>query len=146
MTAVRSSMYRLGRRGIRLAFSDASSLSSQSIRSSAVYAEPQLRQERNIAERVWPKDASVRSVIRLLLPTCLSAVVVSIFVRALLMESFFIPSTSMVPTLQPRDYVVVTKLSYGLQAPFLQRRVVAWSTPTRGEIVVFRRKDDPRTP
>jgi signal peptidase I len=73
----------------------------------------------------------------------LGAAVIS---RAALLESFFVPSTSMAPTLQNRDHIVVAKLAYGLELPFLQRRVLTWDSPSRGEVVVFHRKDDPSTP
>jgi len=63
----------------------------------------------------------------------------------MLVESFFIPSTSMVPTLQTRDRIVVTKLAYGLQLPLADRRVITWDSPKRGEVIVFNRKDDPST-
>lgn len=52
------------------------------------------------------------------------AVVVAVLVRAFVFQTFYIPSTSMYPTLQPGDRIVVNKLS---------------GTPTTGEIVVFRR-------
>lgn len=52
------------------------------------------------------------------------AVVVALLVRAFLFQTFFIPSTSMYPTLQPGDRIVVYKLS---------------GAPTTGQIVVFKR-------
>jgi signal peptidase I len=52
------------------------------------------------------------------------AVVVAILVRAFVFQTFFIPSTSMYPTLQPGDRIVVYKLS---------------GAPSTGEIIVFKR-------
>jgi signal peptidase I len=52
------------------------------------------------------------------------ALVVALLVRAFVFQTFYIPSTSMYPTLQPGDRIVVYKLD---------------RTPTPGEIVVFRR-------
>lgn len=52
------------------------------------------------------------------------AVVVAVLVRAFVFQTFFIPSTSMYPTLQPGDRIVVYKLS---------------GAPTPGEVIVFKR-------
>jgi signal peptidase I len=52
------------------------------------------------------------------------AVVVAVVVRSFVFQTFYIPSTSMYPTLQPGDRIVVYKLDH---------------TVTTGEIVVFRR-------
>lgn len=66
-------------------------------------------------------------------------------VRSTLLESFYVPSSSMAPTLERDDYVVVAKLAYGLELPLLNRRVVTWESPSRGEVIVFNRSDDPTT-
>lgn len=73
------------------------------------------------------------------------AVALGIFIRSALFESFFIRSTSMTPTLHPDDHVVVAKMTYGLRMPLIGQRVVTWSAPRRGEVVVFTRRDDPAT-
>ncbi|MGH9090361.1 MAG: signal peptidase I [Acidimicrobiales bacterium] len=52
------------------------------------------------------------------------AVVVAVLVRAFVFQTFFIPSTSMYPTLQPGDRIVVYKLS---------------GAPNPGEVIVFKR-------
>jgi len=57
--------------------------------------------------------------------------------RTLLYEAVYIPSGSMIPTLQIGDYVVVEKWAYGARLPFTASAQVTWSTPRRGEIVVF---------
>jgi signal peptidase I len=69
----------------------------------------------------------------------------AVIIRAALLETFFVPSTSMLPTLKSRDHIVVAKLAYGLELPFLNRRVLTWNSPSRGEVIVVNRKDDPST-
>jgi signal peptidase I len=51
----------------------------------------------------------------------------------------------MVPTIVPSQHIIVPKIAYGVWVPFLNRRVVDWSSPQRGEVVVFTRQDDPTT-
>lgn len=65
--------------------------------------------------------------------------------KASILESFYVPSASMLPTLQNDDFIFVPKIAYGLRLPFLQRTMVSWATPHRGEVVVFNRPDDPET-
>jgi signal peptidase I len=40
----------------------------------------------------------------------------------------------------------VFKFWYGLRLPFVTDTVVEWGEPNRGDVVVFTRPDDPRTP
>lgn len=54
------------------------------------------------------------------------ALVVALLLRTYVVQSFYIPSTSMAPTLQVGDRVLVNKLSY------------RFHDPHRGDIVVFR--------
>ncbi len=55
------------------------------------------------------------------------SVLVALIVRGLLLQAFYIPSESMVPTLRVRDRVLVNKLSY------------RFDEVERGDIVVFER-------
>ena len=57
--------------------------------------------------------------------------------RTLLYEAVYIPSGSMIPTLQIGDYVVVEKWAYGVRLPFTDRAQFLWSSPERGDIVVL---------
>ena len=50
------------------------------------------------------------------------AVSVSFFMRAYALQTFYIPSGSMLPTLQIGDRIVVDKLSYHLHQQLLQVR------------------------
>lgn len=79
------------------------------------------------------------------LKTVVSFVIVLTFLRASVVEAFRIPSASMKPTLIEGDHILVNKLSYGLRFPFVPEALFEWSEPTRGDIVVFTRPDDPKT-
>jgi signal peptidase I len=57
--------------------------------------------------------------------------------RTLLYEAVYIPSGSMIPTLQIGDYVIVEKWAYGARLPFTQSAQAIWSSPARGDIVVL---------
>ena len=65
--------------------------------------------------------------------------------RLFVFQPFSIPSGSMVPTLIPGDYVLVSKISYGygpyslpLATAGLSHRIPASWLPERGDVVVFR--------
>ena len=55
----------------------------------------------------------------------LLAFAIAIIIKTFLVQAFFIPSGSMIPTLQVGDRVLVEKLSY------------RWGSPSQGDIVVF---------
>ncbi len=57
--------------------------------------------------------------------------------RAFLYEAVYIPSGSMIPTLQIGDYVIVEKWAYGARIPFTAEDQVMWSSPKPGDIVVL---------
>ncbi|HND84904.1 MAG TPA: signal peptidase I [Pseudobdellovibrionaceae bacterium] len=65
--------------------------------------------------------------------------------RWLLIEPFVIPSESMVPNLQIHDHILVNKLKYGIKIPFMDRWILMWSQPRRGDIVVFKYPENPNT-
>ena len=70
---------------------------------------------------------------------------IALLIRVSVIEPFKIPSGSMIPTLRIDDYILVNKLAYGFHVPFQLEPVVEWSTPKRGDVVVFMRPDDPAT-
>ncbi len=57
--------------------------------------------------------------------------------RTFLYEAVYIPSGSMIPTLQIGDYVIVEKWAYGARIPYTASAQVMWATPKRGDIVVL---------
>ncbi len=69
-------------------------------------------------------------------------VVVICGLRWSLGEPFLVPSGSMIPTLLVKDYILVSKFSYGLRIPFTKKWLWGPRTPQRGDVVVFRSKED----
>lgn len=74
-----------------------------------------------------------------------TAVLAALVIKSFALESFYVPSASMSPTLHVDDCILVPKFAYGLRVPFSRDAVVSWSNPIRGEVVVFNREDDPST-
>ncbi len=78
------------------------------------------------------------------------AILIVLVIRSILIEPFQIPSGSMVPTLAIGDFIVVSKLAYGLRVPFTDIEVIPRGEPERGDIVVFIHpptvNDDPMCP
>ncbi len=62
--------------------------------------------------------------------------------RASVMAPYKIPSSSMEDTLKIGDHIFVNKLSYGLRLPFSTFTVFDYSTPSRGDVVVFTLPED----
>jgi signal peptidase I len=71
-----------------------------------------------------------------------AAVVLAFVVRAVAVEAYRIPSSSMAPTLLAGDHVLVSKLAYGVRVPLTRARL-GGQPPRRGDVVVF---ESPRAP
>jgi signal peptidase I len=65
------------------------------------------------------------------------AAVTFLLARALVVEAYKIPSTSMQSTLLAGDFLLVNKLSFGLAVPFTPWRLPAWRAAAPGDVVVF---------
>ena len=83
--------------------------------------------------------------------TIFFALVIAILIRSLLIQPFYIPSSSMEPTLLIGDRLFVTKYSYGyskhsfpFSPPIFKGRFLS-TTPKSGDIVVFKTPSDNRT-
>jgi len=102
---------------------------------------PRSRRRRRSSSVVQNTVAVLPVFIRL----CVLLVATIVVVQGCLLQSFYVPSSSMLPTLQESDCLVVPKFAYGLHLPFFETSLVSWSSPERGNVVVFHREDDPRT-
>jgi len=85
------------------------------------------------------------------LKTLFYALIIAIFIRSILMQPFYIPSSSMEPNLLVGDRLFVTKFSYGyskhsfpFSPPIFSGRLLS-ATPKRGDVVVFKTPADNRT-
>ena len=65
------------------------------------------------------------------------AIVLALFIRTFIVQSFFIPSGSMKPTLLPGDYILVNKFIYGVRIPYVGTRLFFHRVPKRGDVIVF---------
>jgi signal peptidase I len=63
---------------------------------------------------------------------------VIVLFRSFVLEPYWIPSRSMMPSLISGDFIVVSKSAYGLRLPFSDELLVSLRRPRRGEVVVFR--------
>ncbi|MFP8877928.1 MAG: signal peptidase I [Myxococcota bacterium] len=73
-------------------------------------------------EQIWPLAA---------------AVLVALGIRAVIIESYYVPSGSMFPSLLIGDHVFVNKFTYGARIPFTEEQLPALVEPRRGQIAVF---------
>ena len=85
------------------------------------------------------------------LKTLFYALIIAIFIRSILIQPFYIPSSSMEPNLLVGDRLFVTKFSYGyskhsfpFSPPIFSGRLLS-ATPKRGDVVVFKTPADNRT-
>ncbi|HEY4584048.1 MAG TPA: signal peptidase I [Acidimicrobiia bacterium] len=76
-----------------------------------------------------PAPRKRRSFLAELPGLLLTALVIAVVIKTFLIQPFWIPSESMLPTIEVNDRVMVNKLAY------------KWGEPQRGDVVVFR---DPR--
>jgi signal peptidase I len=65
--------------------------------------------------------------------------------RAVAIEAYKIPSTSMEGTLLAGDFLLVNKLAFGAAVPLVGWRTPGWTSPRAGEVVVFAWPPDPST-
>lgn len=70
--------------------------------------------------------------------TIVFALIIFLFLRTFIVESFVISSGSMEETLLIGDFLLVNKVAMGPAIPGTDWRLPGWDEPKRGEIVVFR--------
>tara|TARA_Y100001970_G_scaffold292208_1_gene432519 strand:+ start:1699 stop:2427 length:729 start_codon:yes stop_codon:yes gene_type:complete len=85
------------------------------------------------------------------LKTLLIALFIAILIRSLFFQPFYIPSSSMEPTLLVGDRIFVSKYTYGyskhsfpFSPPILKNRIF-FSEPDYGDLIVFKTPADNRT-
>ena len=84
-----------------------------------------------------------RSVFREYVEAALWALVLTLFLRAFVIQAFRIPSASMEDTLLIGDFLFVNKFEYGPKIPFTHIRLPGLRPPRRGDVIVFQFPQDP---
>ena len=83
--------------------------------------------------------------------TLLAALIIAVLIRSLLFQPFYIPSSSMEPTLLVGDRIFVSKYTYGYSkhsfpfSPNITNERFFSKLPKRGDLVVFKTPADNRT-
>ena len=83
--------------------------------------------------------------------TLIGALIIAILIRSLLFQPFYIPSSSMEPTLLVGDRIFVSKYTYGYSkhsfpfSPNITNKRFFFKSPERGDLVVFKTPADNRT-
>lgn len=70
-------------------------------------------------------------------------ILIVLVIRSFIVEPFRIPSGSMIPTLVPGDFILVSKFAYGIRLPVIHTKIFDIGEPERGDVVVFRYPVDP---
>ena len=72
-----------------------------------------------------------------------AAILIALALRAVVLEAFKIPSSSMYPTLEINDHIFVNKFIYGIHIPLTNIKLFEWRKPHRGEVIVFQQPCEP---
>ncbi len=67
-----------------------------------------------------------------------------LFFRSFVAQAYYIPSGSMIPTLEIGDRIWASKFAYGLRIPIVGKKIAA-RTPERGDIIIFESPADHKT-
>jgi signal peptidase I len=70
-------------------------------------------------------------------------ILIVFMLRSFLVEPFKIPSSSMRPTLEVGDFILVNKFTYGIRLPILEKKIIEINQPQHGDVLVFRYPLDP---
>ncbi len=91
------------------------------------------------------KEAPQKSKFREYVEIVVTAVVLALIVRALIVQSYHIPSESMEDTLLKGDFLFASKFIYGARVPLVDYRLPAFKDPKPGDIIIFKYPRDGKT-
>ncbi len=91
------------------------------------------------------KDKKPKSKLREYVEIVATAVILALIVRALIIQSYHIPSESMEDTLLKGDFLFANKFLYGAKVPFVDLFLPAVRDPRAGDIVIFKWPGDGKT-
>ena len=70
-------------------------------------------------------------------------ILIVFLLRSFLVDPFKIPSSSMRPTLEVGDFILVNKFTFGIRLPIVEKKIIDINQPQRGDVLVFRYPLDP---
>ena len=88
--------------------------------------------------------AQDRHIVREYLEALIIAAIFLQFANTFVVQTYFIPSSSMEDTLLIGDHLFVNRFIYGPAPTALERKLLPLRPARRGDIVVFRSKENPR--
>ena len=94
-------------------------------------------QQSHVAAQETPRVLKAKSSVRDYAESVFIALIIALFIRTFIVQSFKIPSGSMEETLAIGDHVLVNKFIYGIKVPFINRKILDIGSPKRGDVVVF---------
>jgi len=80
----------------------------------------------------------IRKFAREYLQALIIALVLSVFIKAAVVEAYWVPTGSMLDTIQEGDRLLVSKFSYDLKVPLTGHALAHLSDPQRGDVIVFK--------
>lgn len=83
-------------------------------------------------------NIKVKSTVREYAEALAIAILLALFIRTFVIQAFKIPSGSMKPTLIIGDHLLVNKFNYGIRIPLIDRFLIQFNKPKRGDILVFK--------
>lgn len=103
------------------------------IYSSGQYGPMQLKVDGKVVSTITIRPTAFQSIFFDWIPTIIAAVITAFVIKTFGVASYYIPSESMVPTLEIQDRLLVNRFSYRFY----------FAEPERGDIMVFRPADKP---
>jgi len=92
-------------------------------------------------ERMIKKENMVVEVSKAFFPI----LVIVLLLRGFVVEPFRIPTGSMMSTLLPGDFILVSKGAFGFRLPVVNQRIGGFTAPKVGDVVVFQYPLEPTT-
>jgi len=89
-------------------------------------------------------DRKPKSLLREYSEAIVYAILLTVVLRAFVLQAFRIPSESMLDTLLVGDFLFVNKLDFGPKIPFTDTRLPGLRQPGPGDVIVFQYPEDPR--
>lgn len=70
-------------------------------------------------------------------------IILVLAIRWSVASPYYVPTSSMEPTIKVGDRLLAWKLAYGFKIPFTDIALLNWGSPKRGDIIVFKFPQDP---